>query len=248
VLELSADRPAEHDRLDAARVSLGLLGVFSSLRLQLVPAYRLHERTWRTGIDECLAELDADVAARRHYEFWWFPHRDFADRKALALTDAEPDSVAGREGERIDWSYRILPSVRELKFNEMEYSVPAEAGPACFRAVRERMKSRWPDVVWPVEYRTLAADSGWLSTAHQRATVAISLHQDARLPCDAFFSDCEAVFARTRAGRTGPSCTGARARSWPRCIQVGGVPRAASELDPAGTFANAHLRELFGPL
>jgi FAD/FMN-containing dehydrogenase len=247
VLELSAERAADRDRLDAARVSLGLLGVFSSLTLQLEHAYRLHERTWRTGIDACLAELDADVAATRHYEFWWFPHRDFADRKSLALTDAEPESVAGREGERIDWSYRIFPSVRELKFNEMEYSVPAEAGPMCFRAVRERMKTRWPEVVWPVEYRTLAADSGWLSTAHARATVAISLHQDARLPCDEFFADCEPIF-RAHGGRP----------HWGKLHWLGAAELAGlypmwerfralrAELDPAGTFANPYLRGLFG--
>lgn len=247
VLELSDARPGDADLLDAARVSLGLLGVLSTLELQLVPAYRLHERTWRSGIDACLAELEADVAATRHYEFWWFPHRDFADRKALALTDAEPESVAGRERERIDWSYRILPTVRELKFNEMEYSVPAEAGPACFRAVRERMKARWPDVVWPVEYRTLAPDSAWLSSAHARPSVAISLHQDARLPCDAFFSDCESVF-RAHQGRPHWGKLHWRTRAelselYPRFEDFRAL-RAG--LDPAGTFANPYLRELFG--
>jgi FAD/FMN-containing dehydrogenase len=237
------------DRLDAARVSLGLLGVLSSLTLQLVPAYRLHERLWRTGIEPCLDELESDVAATRHYEFWWFPHRDYADRKSLAETAAEPDSVAGRERERIDWSYRILPSVRELKFNEMEYSVPAAAGPACFRAVRERMKTRWPDVVWPVEYRTLAPDSAWLSTAHERASVAISLHQDAKLPCDAFFADCEAIFraheGRPHWGKLHTRSAGELAKLYPKW-QAFRELRAA--LDPSGTFANDYLRELFGPL
>jgi FAD/FMN-containing dehydrogenase len=244
LLELSAEDTAE--RLDAARVSLGLLGVFSTLRLQLVPAYRLHERIWRSGIDECLAELASDVAARRHYEFWWYPHKDYADRKALALTDASPESVAGRKGERIDWSSRVLPSVRELRFNEMEYSVPAAAGPACFRAVRERMRSRWPDVVWPVEYRTLAADSAWLSTAHARDTVAISLHQDARLDCDPFFADCEPIFTEHGGRPHWGKLHTRRARDlaalypeWPRFQAL------RRELDPRAVFANDYLRELF---
>src|SRR5258705_659276 len=192
VLELDAAR--DQDWLDAARVSLGLLGVFSALRLRFVTAYRLHEGFWKSGIEECLAGLDADVAGRRHYEFWWYPHKDYAERKALAVTEAEPESVTGRKGERIDWSARVLPSVRELRFNEMEYSVPAASGPECFRALPERMRSRWPDVVWPIEYPTLPADSPWLSTAHRRDSVAISLHQDARLDPDAFFADCEPLF------------------------------------------------------
>jgi len=244
-LELTAD--GDPDRLDAARVSLGLLGIFSTLTLRLVPAYRLHERVWRADTEACLAELDANIARHRHFEFWWYPHRDFAEQKALQPTDAEPESVAGRKGERIDWSARILPSVRELRFNEMEYSVPAEAGPECFRAVRERMRSRWPDVVWPVEYRTLGADSAWLSTAHRRASVAISLHQDAKLDPDAFFADCEAVF-RAHEGRPHwgklHTCTAAElARLYPEWERFRAL---RSELDPAGTFANPYLRELFG--
>ncbi len=245
VLELDAD--SEPDRLDAARVSLGLLGVFSTLRLQLVPAYRLHERIWKTGIEECLAELDADVAARRHYEFWWYPHKDYAERKALATTEAEPESVAGRKGERIDWSARVLPSLRELRFNEMEYSVPAAAGPTCFRALRERMRSRWPDVVWPVEYRTLAADSAWLSTAHRRETVAISLHQDARLDPDTFFADCEPLFSehggRPHWGKLHTRSARDLAALYPQWSRFQSLRR---ELDPRGVFANAYLRELFG--
>ena len=243
-LELSAER--DRDELDAARVSLGLLGVFSTLELALVPAYKLHERVWKTGIEPCLDELARDVAATRHYEFWWYPHKDYAERKSLQPTGAPAESVAGRKGERIDWSARILPTVRELRFNEMEYSVPAEAGPACFRQVRERMKTRWPDVVWPVEYRTVAADSAWLSTAHARASVAISLHQDAKLDPDAFFADCEPIFV-AHGGR--PHWGKLHRRTAPDLAAV--YPRWADfqvlrrELDPGGVFANAYLRELF---
>ncbi len=233
-------------RLDGARVSLGLLGVFSTLTLQLVPAYRLHERIWRSDTETCLAEMEANIAAHRHFEFWWYPPRDFAEQKALQPTLAEPASVAGRKRERIDWSARVLPSVRELKFNEMEYSVPAAAGPDCFRAVRERMRSRWPDVVWPVEYRTLAADSTWLSTAHARDTVTISLHQDSGLDCDAFFADCEPIFlahqGRPHWGKLHRQSGAALAALYPEWQRFRAL---RAELDPAGVFANPYLRELF---
>ena len=135
--------------------------------------------------------------------------------------------------------------MRELRFNEMEYSVPGEAGPECF-AVRERMRSRWPDVVWPVEYRTLAADSAWLSTAHARDTVTISLHQDAVLPCDPFFADCEAIFTahggRPHWGKLHTRSARDLAALYPLWERFRALRR---ELDPDGTFANAYLRELF---
>lgn len=244
---LVIDGTRDPDLLAAARVSLGALGVVTAARLQLVPAYRLHERIWKVGIEECLDHLDEHVRAHRHFEFFWYPHKDYAEMKALDPTDAPADPLEGRKGERIDWSYKIFPSVRELRFNEMEYSVPAEAGLACFRAVRARMRERHPDVVWPVEYRTVAADDGWLSPAYQRDSVAISLHQDASLPCDEFFADVEPIFrehgGRPHWGKLHNLTAAQLATLYPRWDDFRALRR---RLDPYGVFLNGHLRELFG--
>ena len=150
-----------------------------------------------------------------------------------------PSPSRGRKGERIDWSARVLPSVRELKFNEMEYSVPAAAGPACFRAVRERMRSRWPDVVWPVEYRTLAGDDAWLSTAHARDTVTISLHQDAKLRCRSVLRRLRGdLHGARRAPALGQAAHSQRARPGGALPAVGALPSAAPRARSA-----RHLRE-----
>jgi len=236
----------DRDLLEAARVSLGALGVLSAATMQLVPAYRLHERVWKIGIEQCLAGLDEHVAAHRHFEFFWYPHKDYAEMKALDPTEAAPDPLDGVKGERIDWSDRIFPTARDLRFNEMEYSVPAASGPDCFAAVRQRMKSAHPDVIWPVEYRTVAADDGWLSPMYGRQSVAISLHQDASLPCDAFFADVEPIF-REHGGRPHWGKLhnlGARELAplypmWERFLDV------RRRLDPHGVFLNDHLRALF---
>jgi FAD/FMN-containing dehydrogenase len=252
------------DRFDGARVSLGLFGVVTALRIRLVPPYRLHERIWRAPVDETLERLDALVPATRHFEFFWMPSRDVVEIKTLHPTDAPAESDAGspdaspaqassserrdRRRERIDWSHRIFPSIRDVRFNEMEYAVPAEAGPACFRAVRDRMRARHPDVVWPVEYRTLAADTAWLGPAHGRATVTISLHQAAELPCDPCFSDVEAIF-REHGGRPHWGKvhfrTGAElATLYPHWEDFRKLRR---ELDPEDRFLNPYLRSLFEP-
>ena len=125
-------RDDDPDLLEAARVSLGALGVVTAARLQLVPAYRLHERDWKIGIEDCLAGLESHVCRHRHFEFFWYPARDYVEMKTLDPTDGGARPLAGAKDERIDWSDRIFPSVRELRFNEMEYAVPAERGPACF--------------------------------------------------------------------------------------------------------------------
>jgi len=237
----------EPERLAAARVSLGALGVVTAARLDCVPAYRLHERTVRMPIDACLASLAERCAACRHYEFFWYPARDLAEAKSLEPTELLPEAVAGRAYERIGWSHELLPSVRELRFVEMEYALPAEAGPACFRAVRERMRERHPDVAWPVEYRCVRADDAWLSPAYGRDTVTLSLHQGAELPWQDFFTDLEPVL-RSHAGRP----------HWGKRHSLGAdelnalyprfddFRRLRAELDPKGRFLNDHLRALFG--
>lgn len=242
-VECSAQR--EPDLFRAARVSFGALGVISAARLRLLPAYRLHERTRRRSLAETLERLADDIAAHRHFEFFWFPHRDLVETKALHPTAAEPASLAGRKYERIGWSAHVLPSVRELRFHEMEYAVPAEAGPACMKAVEQRMRARWADVEWPVEYRTLRADDAWLSAAHERESVTISIHQDARLPCRELFADLEPIFREHRGrphwGKLHTCSARDLAGLYPRFEDFRALRR---RLDPQGVFLNPHLRDL----
>jgi FAD/FMN-containing dehydrogenase len=237
----------EPDRLAAARVSLGALGVVTAARIDCVPAFRLHERVERLAIEDCLASLAERVAASRHFEFFWYPSRDLAEAKTIHPTELPPEAVAGRKYERIGWSHEILPSVREQRFVEMEYALPAEAGPPCFRAVRERMRSRHAEVIWPVEYRTLRADDAWLSTAHARESVTLSLHQDASLPWQAFFDDLEPLLrahgGRPHWGKRHGLAAPDLAPLYPRFDAFRGL---AAELDPQGRFRNLHLRDLLG--
>ena len=253
----------EPDLFHAARVSLGMLGVISTLTMQLVPAFRLHERVWREPVADTLAKLDQRIAENEHYEFFWYPSLDVTECKTLNTTTLTPEelppqqrratgmaglaeNIGDQAGERIGWSHQIIPSERTRKFNEMEYSVPAELGPACFAAVRERMRSHHPDVVWPVEYRTLRADDSWLSNAYGRATVTLSIHQDARLPFEPFFRDIETIFA-AHAGRPHWGKIHYRTRSdltalYPQFEQFIALRR---RLDPEGRFLNDFLRPLF---
>jgi hypothetical protein len=92
-------------------------------------------------------------------------------------------------------SGEIIPRHRDLKFDEMEYSVPFAAGPACFQEVRKRIKERHrKHVGWRVLYRTVAADDIYLSGNFQKDTVTISLHHNAGLPYWEFFRDIEPIF------------------------------------------------------
>src|SRR5689334_16840924 len=74
----------------AAQVSLGQLGIFTQITMQMAPAYRLHERTWVASFEETMDQLDELVRANDHFEFFWLPRQDAAALKALNRTAAEP--------------------------------------------------------------------------------------------------------------------------------------------------------------
>jgi FAD/FMN-containing dehydrogenase len=60
--------------------------------------------------------------------------------------------------------------------------------------LREMIQRRFPDLSWPLEYRTLAADDLMISAATGRPTVTISAHQDVTLDDRPLFEACEEVF------------------------------------------------------
>jgi FAD/FMN-containing dehydrogenase len=193
------------DALEAARVSLGLLGVFTEVTLETVPVYGLHERNVREPVGTTLEALAARLAAHRHHEFWWVPREDTCIAKTLDAIEPPRrerlDEIPfGAAGERWGVAWRVFPSAREARFEEMEYAVPVEAGPACFRAVREILLERFPKLPWPVEYRVVAGDPGWLSPTGGRTVAAISIHQGTDRDCAPLFEAVEPVL-RDHGGR-----------------------------------------------
>ena len=60
--------------------------------------------------------------------------------------------------------------------------------------IQQLLNNTFTDVRWPVEYRTLAADDVWLSSAYQRDTATISVHQDVREDETAYYRACEEIF------------------------------------------------------
>jgi FAD/FMN-containing dehydrogenase len=250
----------EPELFRAARTSLGAFGVISQITLACLPTYRLHERTWVEPFERCFANLESHIAATRHFEFFWSPGEDACAMKSLqpVMSDApQPELAAalpaeGRLGrymksERVDWSYRIFPSERNVKFNECEFAIPYENGPECVREIRSLMLSKHREVAWPIEYRTLGADDIDLGPAHGRETVTISVHQAAELPHLRFFSDVEAIFRNHHGRPHWGKWHSHRARDlrdlYPQWDHFSAL---RERLDPKGTFLNGYLREMLG--
>src|SRR5687768_13707034 len=174
------------DRLRTARVALGTLGAFTTLTLQLVPAFDVERREYAIGTEAALAQLDALDAGNRSFDFYWYPRRDDVKLRLVnpiggGTVPADARPLTHDEG----YSHEVIPTHSGIPhhFEESEYALPAENGPACFRAIRARVLQHWRHVVgWRVLYRTVAADDADLSPAHGRATATISLHQNSTLP------------------------------------------------------------------
>jgi FAD/FMN-containing dehydrogenase len=191
---VDCDREHEPELFEVARLSLGAVGVVTELTLAVRDAYKLEERMWLEELDAVLARADELAHETRHFEFFWRPGSRRAACKSLVETNADPVYPLAPEGARCAWSYDVLANDRNDKHTEMEYSLRAADGPACFRALRDLISRDFPSLRWPLEYRTLAADDVWLSTAYGRPTVTISVHQGIDADDGPLFAACEAVF------------------------------------------------------
>ncbi len=83
----------QHPWFDAARVSLGALGVITEVTLQCVPSFLLRAREEPATLPELLSTVDDLVAEHDHVEFYWFPH---TDKALLKRNDRVPDGT-GRD-------------------------------------------------------------------------------------------------------------------------------------------------------
>lgn len=231
----------------AIAVGIGAMGVLTAVTLRCKPTYRLHERMWQEPFDAAMRDLDEHIADHDHFEFFWFPGQEVVEAKSLDETDAQPDPMDGVEGERIDHSDAVYPSDRDFKFNEMEYAVPIEAGPACFLALRTLMLEQHPKSRWPIEYRTVAADGIPLSGFEGRGSVTLSIHEDARRDHTAFFADAERLFldhgGRPHWGKLHSLDASRLAELYPRWDEFQATRK---RLDPDGRFMSPYLRNLLG--
>jgi FAD/FMN-containing dehydrogenase len=233
----------------AARVSLGTLGIFTELKLKLIPAFKLHRREWCTHIEDCMANLDRLVEGNRNFDFYWYPRSDEAKLRTLNPPGEGPEDIpyAWCQKEKEGWSGDVIPRARDNKFDEIEFWLPAENGPACFEEVRQRIKAvHRREVGWRVLYRTVAGDDAFLSGAHGRDTATVSMHHNASLPHDSFFRDIEPILlkhgGRPHWGKKHYRTAKDLRPLYPKWDRFQEIRR---EMDPDGVFLNDHLRSIF---
>ncbi|MDT0685676.1 D-arabinono-1,4-lactone oxidase [Autumnicola psychrophila] len=183
----------------ALRVALGTCGIFLKMRLQLQPFFKLQRKEWCVPIEKCLENLEDLQENNRNFDFYWYPRSDMAKIRVMnkEAEDMPEISYGTLELEIEGNSHEVLPRSRHLKFDEMEYALPAKNAPECFLEVRREIKKKWrKDVAWRVLYRTIKADDAFVSSMYGRDSVTISLHHNAGLPFWDYFRAIEPIFRK----------------------------------------------------
>ena len=253
-------------RLLAARVSLGLLGVISTITLQAMDAYNLKETVWRDDFEGCMEAHDELALGNRHFAFFWCPvpesralycladtravsftsrDADVCEMKVMNITD-EPPYVRADGFEKVAYSSDIYPIEYVPNFHELEYAVPVARGKQALREVRDLMLTRHTNCIYPVEYRFTAGDDGWISPFFEQDSVTISVSGGPGIDYWDYLRDVDAILRRYGSRPHWGKLHFTNAEDMPRLFRRHAeFCSLRRELDPAGVFLNDHLRNLF---
>jgi L-gulono-1,4-lactone dehydrogenase len=159
--------------------------------------------------------------------------------------------LAGRlaSGSRTsDRSDRVFVNERRVRFTEMEYALSRDAAPEAARRVVEWVRGNEYPVFFPIEVRVSAGDDAFLSTAHERDSAYIAVHQYRGMEWRPYFEAVEAIMD-DYGGRPhwGKRHFQAAATLAPRYPEWAAFQRARDTLDPNRNFANEYTERVLGP-
>jgi L-gulonolactone oxidase len=155
-------------------------------------------------------------------------------------------SLMGR-AEHLDASNRVYANKRLVRFTEMEYAIPRERAAEALERVLAMVERRRLPVGFPIELRVVAPDDALLSTAHERPTAYIAVHQYVGMEFETYFRAVEAIMddydGRPHWGKRHYQ-TAATLR--PRYPGWDTFAEVRERLDPERRFENDYLRRVLG--
>lgn len=148
-----------------------------------------------------------------------------------------------------DVSHKVFVTNRDVRFVESEYAIPRESIGEVLGELRARVPKLANPVMFPVEIRVAAADDIWLSTAYQRDSAYIAIHQFVGMPYreyfDLFESVVGAVGGRPHWGKMHTLDAAVLRERYPRFDDFTAL---RATVDPTGVFANPYLDRVLGKI
>jgi L-gulonolactone oxidase len=146
-----------------------------------------------------------------------------------------------------DVPHKVFTSPRRVRFREMEYAVPREAGPDALREVRALIERSGWRISFPVEVRVAPADDVALSTASGRDVMYLAFHVNKQTDHHAYFEGVESVLmgfeGRPHWGKLHTRTAADLAPAYPRWDEFAAI---RDRLDPDRLFTNGYLRRVLG--
>lgn len=144
-------------------------------------------------------------------------------------------------------AHEVFATPRRVRFHEMEFAVPLQAGPDAVREVRAEIERRGWLIPFPLELRSTAADDVALSTSTGRESMYIAIHVPKAMNPATYFPTFEAIL-RAADGRPhwGKMHTMERedfSSVYPRFDEFCAL---REQMDPQRCFGSPYLRRLFG--
>ena len=160
------------------------------------------------------------------------------------------NEVSGRglaERRYRDVAHRVFTSPRRVRFKEMEYAVPLEAGLPALREARRAIDRSGCRVSFPVEIRIGPGDDVPLSTSYGRDTVHLAFHTWVGADHVPYFRTVERIMVehggRPHWGKVHTRSAADLAPAYPRFADFLAL---RDRLDPDRVFDNAYLRKVLG--
>ncbi len=157
--------------------------------------------------------------------------------------------LAGLMGgaEHLDASNRVYANTRLVRFTEMEYAIPRERAAEALERVLALIERRRLPIGFPIELRVVAPDDALLSTAHQRPTAYIAVHQYVGMEFETYFRAVEAIMDEYE-GRPhwGKRHYQSEATLRPRYPEWDRFAEIRERFDPERRFENDYLRRVLG--
>ncbi len=258
VLEINERKP---ELLHAAQVSVGMLGVITSMTITASPAYNIRESNEIASLESVVDDWGAQLDDWRHYSFFWAPTDASADLYGLPPIPADHcyvkmleqlpagEEITGKTGRRTGPAYLIYPDTADdhAAWIELEYMVDAEDGRAAFLALRALMRDSFPEAISPIQVRWTKGEPAFLSPHRSNDTCSLSVSGLKKNDWDRFLRAVDQTLSQWN-----PRPHWGKMNYLDHQRFLNAYPQSASflavreELDPKGLFLNDYSRTILG--
>ncbi|WP_017149987.1 D-arabinono-1,4-lactone oxidase [Bacillus bingmayongensis] len=143
-------------------------------------------------------------------------------------------------------SYQIFATSRNVRFYEMEYSIPAQYMKKVVQEIHNLIQEKRFQVHFPIECRYVRGDDIWISPAYERDSAYIAVHMYKGMKYAAYFTAIEHIFqkyeGRPHWGKMHTMRYEQLQLVYPKLNSFLEVRR---EIDSMGMFLNPYLSKMF---